>query len=76
MEDLSRREAARNSSKTKPAMLTVTDGRHVVGFLLRRNWVRGYAIAWEAFDRDQRSLGVFGSEREAAAAIPAATEAP
>jgi hypothetical protein len=57
-------------------MLTVTDGRHVVGFLLRRNWVGGYAIAWEAFDRDQRSLGVFGSEREAAAAIPAATEAP
>jgi hypothetical protein len=58
----------------KPAMLTVTDGRRVVGFILRRHWVGGYAVAFESFDVEQRSLGIFGSESEAAAAIPTAPE--
>jgi hypothetical protein len=67
MEDVHARAPARNSPK--PAMLTVTDGRRTIGFLLKRYGVGGYAVA-ESFDREQRSLGIFGSEREAAAAIP------
>ena len=61
--------------RTTP-MLPVYDGRRVVVFILKRHWVGGYAVAWESFDADQRSLGIFASESEAAAAIPTAPEAP
>jgi hypothetical protein len=68
MEDVHARGPTRNSPM--PAMLTVTDGRRAIGFLLKRHGVGGYAVAWKSFDREQRSLGIFGSERAAAAAIP------
>jgi hypothetical protein len=45
-------------------LLSVYDGRECAGFLLRRPR-RGV----EAFDRDENSLGIFPSEREAANAV-------
>ena len=45
-------------------LLSVYDGRHCVGFVLPRG-----KVGFEAFDADQRPLGIFPSQREAAAAI-------
>jgi hypothetical protein len=45
-------------------MVSVYDGRQCVGFILPRG-KRGF----EAFDCDERSLGVFKDQREAADAI-------
>jgi hypothetical protein len=42
----------------------VYDGRQCLGFILRRG-----KLGFEAIDRDERSLGIFASEREAANAI-------
>jgi hypothetical protein len=42
----------------------VTDGREAIGFVLARG--RG---GFEAFDRDERSLGLFKSAPEAANAV-------
>jgi hypothetical protein len=56
---------------TKPAtaMLSVFDGRACIGHIVRRHWVEGWAVAFEAFDNDDHSLGIFPSDQEAAAAI-------
>jgi hypothetical protein len=43
-------------------MLVVYEGREMRGFLLHRG-KRG----WEAFSADERSLGIFRTEHEAAA---------
>jgi hypothetical protein len=43
------------------------DDKRVCGFLLRRYWVNGLAVSFEAFTADERSLGIFGSQAEAAA---------
>lgn len=51
---------------TKPAaaaMLSVFDGRECVGFLLRRG-----RAGIEAFTADEKTLGTFATEREAATA--------
>jgi hypothetical protein len=48
----------------RAAMLTVFDGRELRGFLLQRG-KRGV----EAFDREERSLGVFKTEADAANAV-------
>lgn len=48
-----------------PNMLTVTAGRTTVGFILKRG------AMFEAFDRAERSLGVFEDQRSAADAISA-----
>jgi len=54
---------------TSPKMLTVTggaDGKTCIGFILVRR------DNFEAFDRDEKSLGKFPSVQEAADAISAA----
>jgi hypothetical protein len=45
----------------KPTLLSVTNGRDTIGFVLSRGR-EGY----EAFDASERSLGVFASMRDAA----------
>jgi hypothetical protein len=49
-------------------MLTVTAGRHTVGFILRRGDV------FEAFTAGEKSLGTYSSDREAANAIADAVQ--
>jgi hypothetical protein len=51
----------------RPSLLTVYDGRTCIGILL----MRGKAGV-EAFDRDDRSLGIFETQELAARAISAA----
>lgn len=46
-------------------MLTVYAGRTCVGFILARG-----KAGFEAFDAEQRSLGIYPTQREAAAALP------
>jgi hypothetical protein len=54
----------------RAAMLTITDGRTVIGFLLRT--ARGV----RAFDRNGKELGDYGDEKEAADAVSAAAGEP
>jgi hypothetical protein len=52
---------------TRPAptpLVSVCDGRECVGFILARG-----KTGYEAFDRDQRSVGTFKTQHEAAAAL-------
>jgi hypothetical protein len=49
----------------------VYDGRDCLGFILARG-----KLGFEAMDRDERSLGVFQTQREAATAIGAIMSAP
>ena len=46
------------------SLLSVFDGRECIGFIIARG-----KVGFEAFDSDQRSLGTFLSQREAAEAI-------
>jgi hypothetical protein len=48
-----------------PKLVTVYDGRHCIGLVISRR------MGFEAFDHDERPLGIFATVREAAAAIPA-----
>jgi len=50
---------------TAPAMLSVYDGQRCIGFLLSRG-----RAGVEAFDCDERSLGVYPTQGEAVNAIP------
>jgi hypothetical protein len=50
-------------SATTP-MVSVYDGRACLGFVLSRG-----RAGFEAFDNEQRSLGIYSTQREAAAAI-------
>jgi len=54
---------------TTAPMMSVTDGRDCVGFILRRHWIDGYAVAYEGFDANQQSLGIFDSQDKAAAEV-------
>jgi hypothetical protein len=51
------------SSAPSP-LLCVYDGRECLGFILARG-----KLGFEAVDRDERSLGVFQTQREAATAV-------
>jgi hypothetical protein len=51
------------SAKITP-LSYVYDGRECLGFILNRG-----KLGFEAIDRDERSLGFFQTEREAATAI-------
>jgi hypothetical protein len=53
------------ATNTSPAMLSIYDGRTCVGFILARG-----KTGFEAFTADQRSLGIYPTQREAAAALP------
>ena len=52
-------------------MASVYDGQRCLGFVLKRHWVNGLAVAYEAFiaDEQSQSLGVFESEQDAATAL-------
>jgi hypothetical protein len=54
--------AAQDASSTP--LLSVYDGRECVGFILARG-----KLGFEAIDRDERSVGIFKTQREAAAAL-------
>jgi hypothetical protein len=47
-----------------PTMLSVTDGRMTIGFLIRRG-----REGVEAFTTDETSIGVFKDERDGANAV-------
>jgi hypothetical protein len=49
---------------TAPVMLSVYNGRDCIGFILSRG-----KIGFEALDRDEHSIGIFPTQREAANAI-------
>jgi len=51
-------------AQERPAMLSVYDGRHCVGFILARG-----REGFEAFGSDAKSRGLFSTQREAAAAL-------
>jgi hypothetical protein len=53
--------------KTSPQAASVYEGRVRLGRIVGRG-----KLGFEAFDADDRSLGVYGSERSAADAISAA----
>ena len=55
----------RESERKHTTLQTVYDGRRATGFLLCRG-----RDGYEAFDADQRSLGVFTTAKAAADAIP------
>ena len=50
-------------------MVTILAGTTVLGFVLNRG-----PAGYEAFDRDERSLGVYPNQRKAAAALSKATK--
>jgi hypothetical protein len=53
------------TTSPRTVLLSVCDGRICRGFVIARG-KRGF----EAFDSDERSLGLFPTQREAANAIP------
>jgi hypothetical protein len=50
--------------KDSPAMLSVYDGQRAIGFILQRG-----KLGYEAFTANERSLGLFKNQNDAAAAI-------
>jgi hypothetical protein len=54
---------------TPPPLSYVTDGRECLGFVLSRG-----RVGFEAFDRKERSLGLYPTAAAAAKAVFAATE--
>jgi len=61
------RSSRRNSSDSaniKPSMLSVYDGRECCGFVLARG-----KLGYEAFDPNDKSIGIFETQRRAANAL-------
>jgi len=56
------------SELIRPALLSVYSGRDCIGFLLNRG-----KVGYEALDANEKSLGVFPSEKAAADAISGST---
>ena len=52
------------SVATSSPMVSVCDGRDCIGWVFNRG-----RAGFEAFDRDQKLLGIFRTQREAATAI-------
>jgi len=61
---MTRRRPQRAAQAGEPPVVAVYDGRTCLGHIRGRG-----KAGFEAFDGDDRSLGVFPSQREAAAAI-------
>jgi hypothetical protein len=59
-----RTDRAVNSANNSSPMVSVYDGQRCIGFVFARG-----KCGFEAFDADQRPLGSFASQREAAVAI-------
>ena len=55
--------AATTAVRSSP-LLSAYDGQRCIGFVCSRG-----KLDFEAFDSEERSLGVYGTQREAAAAI-------
>jgi hypothetical protein len=53
------------SAPSTAPMISVYDGRECVGFVIARG-----KLGFEAFDRNERSVGTYSTQREAVAAIP------
>jgi len=65
--DFSTRTIARPTTATaarSSPLLSAYDGQRCIGFVCSRG-----KLGFEAFDSEKRSLGVYGTQREAAAAI-------
>jgi hypothetical protein len=58
------------TARLSPMSYVYDDGRQCLGFIMARG-----KLGFEAIDRDDRSLGMFPSEREAASAVLDAAEA-
>jgi hypothetical protein len=54
---------AATAARSSP-LLSAYDGQRCIGFVCSRG-----KLGFEAFDSEERSLGVYGTQREAAAAI-------
>jgi hypothetical protein len=52
------------TTKQASPLASVYDGRDCIGFILSRG-----KIGFEALDQDERSIGIFPTQREAANAI-------
>jgi len=63
---LGSRSSSAEAKPTRPTWQAVYDGQRCIGHLLSRG-----RLGVEAFDADDRSLGIFPTTQEAAAAIPA-----
>lgn len=50
-------------------MASIFDGRRCCGWVLRRHFVNGLAVAYEAFDASERSLGIFETQAAAVAEV-------
>jgi hypothetical protein len=55
--------AATTAARSSP-LLSAYDGQRCIGFVCSRG-----KLGFEAFDSEERSLGVYGTQREAAAAV-------
>jgi hypothetical protein len=55
----------------KPAttMVSIYDGTQCRGWVLQRHWVNGLAVAYEAFNASERSLGIFGTQAAAVSEV-------
>jgi hypothetical protein len=51
-------------STTRPSFTSVYDGTRCLGHLLERG-----KTGWEAFDADDKSLGLYPSQKQAAAVL-------
>jgi hypothetical protein len=56
--------AADAQSTTRQSFTSVYDGTHCLGHLLGRG-----KTGWEAFDADDKSLGIYPTQKEAAAVL-------
>jgi hypothetical protein len=59
----SRAGTAATAARSSP-LLSAYDGQHCIGFVCSRG-----KLGFEAFDTEERSLGIYATQREAAAAI-------
>jgi hypothetical protein len=55
---------------TEPAeTVSVYDGDQFLGFVARRHWVAGLAVAFEAIDAGEQFVGFFQTQEDAAGAL-------
>jgi hypothetical protein len=52
-------------TQTSSPLSYVTDGREAIGHIIARG-----RLGYELFDRDEKSLGIFKTQAEAARALP------
>ena len=65
MQSLHKRRAGRKENREPTSVAYVHDGRTCVGHVIGKG-----PAGFEAFDREDKSLGLFKTQAEAAAALP------